>query len=163
MKAVLTLNNPLWNTPARLAILNKAVQQSAAELETKIKETIQNSIPAGKIYLRGAITAQATKKALALGLLRKAGTKTRIQVGTRFHRASARGQPPAVDSGRLLKSIEVKKTGALQVTVFSNAPYSDELDNPNKLNRPFIRKNRDDFRRKFKQNIADAIRGVKTT
>ena len=47
--------------------------------------------------------------------------------------------------------------------VFASEPYAEQLDNPNKLDRPFMRKNRDNFRRKFKQNISDALRGVKTT
>jgi hypothetical protein len=162
MKAKLTLKNPLWETAQRRTILERTVQQSAAELEAKIKEMILNSAPSGRIYRRGLITARASKQALGAGLVRKSGTKTRIVAGNRFHRASAKGQPPAIDSGRLLKSIQVKKTGPLQMKVFASEPYADKLDNPNKLDRPFMRKNRDNFRRKFKQNVAEAI-GVKTT
>lgn len=158
MKAKLTLNNPLWQTASRRAILDKAAQQSAAELEAKIKQKILSSVPAGKVYARGALTARANKAQLGLGLLRKPGTKTRVIIGNRFHRASAKGQPPAVDSGKLLNSIKTKQTAPLQITIFSNLRYAEILDNPQKLNRPFMRKERDNFRSKFKKNIADALK-----
>lgn len=137
MKALLKLNNPFWKTPERRQILDKAVQQSAAELEAKIKQKILESSPAGKTYARGNI----------------------------FHRASRKGQPPAVFSGSLLISIRAKKLGELKSSVSTSKNYAPRLDNKNKLDRPFFESTAEAYKAQFKQNLTDAIReaGVKTT
>ena len=155
MKTKLTLKNPLWETTQRRQILEKVLNLSAQELEKAVKDRIENSVPTGRLYRRGAITARATKKTANLGLFRKAGTKTRVIIGSRFHRASASGQAPAIDSGKLLRSLQVKKTGVLQLTIFTPLKYAAILEN--KLNRPFLKVSRDNYRRKFKQNLKDAI------
>jgi hypothetical protein len=146
MKAKLTLSNPLWQTPERRAILDKVVQQSAAELESKIKQKILASRPAGRTYRRGAAVLKGGKPA-AFSL----------------HRASKKGQPPAVDSGGLVNSIGAKKTGAVKAAVSSGKNYAGRLDRKDRLDRPFFASTAEEFRAKFRQNLAEAIRGVKTT
>ncbi len=158
MKATLKLTNPLWQTAARRRILDQAVRQSAAELEREIKQTILDSVPRGRLYRRGSITARATKAKLSLGLQRKKGTKTRLIAGSKFHRASARGQPPAVDSGKLLRSIRVQPgQKPLQLKIIVGVSYAKRLDDPKGLNRPFVVRSRNNFRRKFKANVQKAI------
>ncbi len=127
MKAKLTLNNPMWQTPARRKMLDQAVQQSAAELEGEIKQRILKSRPAGRTYRRGPILKKATKSLLALGL-RKTRDGKRVIAGANFHRASAPGQPPAVDTGGLLNSIRAKKTGEIRATVTARKNYAEALD-----------------------------------
>lgn len=176
MKSKLTLTNPLWQTAARRKILDKAVQQSGAELESRIKRKILDSTPAGQTYRRGAITRKANKKNLKLGLksfetsrrvksqklinggITELQKQTRVVVGYKFHRASARGQAPAVDSGGLLSSIRSKRIGFLSVRVASSKRYALNLDSRSSLNRPFFSVTVEEFKPKFKQNIIEAIR-----
>lgn len=131
MKSELTLNNPLWKSPQRRAMLSRTVLQSAAELESRIKRKILDSRPAGRVYGRGK---------------------------RRFHRASARGQAPAVDTGGLLNSIRARKIGLLKAVVATSKIYAARLDDQNRLNRPFFQSEADAFRPKFKQNLLDAIK-----
>jgi hypothetical protein len=157
MKVKLTLNNPLWNQPERRAILDQAVQASGTELETAIKQKILDSQPRGRTYRRSAITKAATKPLLALGLRRKKGNPDRVVAGSNYHRASAKGQPPAVDSGGLINSTRAKKTGEMRSTVSVGKKYGEVLDDPNKLDRPFFRSTVKEFAPKFKENIQKAI------
>ena len=155
MKATLRLNNPLWQTPERQKLLDRVVQQSGAELESEIKQAILSSVPSGRLYL----TKAASQKNLALGLRRAKVVPKRVIAGaSRFHRASARGQAPAVNSGALLNSIRAKKVGQLSVKVATSKRYAVRLDDKNKLNRPFFESTADAFRPKFKGNIRDAIK-----
>lgn len=161
MKIKLTLTDPLWTSAPRRALLDKAVQESGAELEGLIKKTILESKPAGKTYRRGAITKKATKGNLALGLKRRKGNVSQVFAGSNFHRASAPGQPPAVDTAGLLNSIRAKKTGDMKSQVSAGVAYAEVLDNPAKLGRPFFRVTVEEFRPKFKENIEEAIRSAK--
>lgn len=130
MKAKLTLNNPLWQTAKRQAILDKAVQESGAQLESEIKQTVLNSAPRGKFYRRGK----------------------------RVHRASAKGQPFASDTGATLYATRSKKTGAMRNRVFNSKKHAKILDDKKGLNRPFFGSTAEKFQAKFKQNILDAIK-----
>jgi hypothetical protein len=132
MKARLTLNNPLWRTTQRRKILDRAVQQSALELEGEIKRTILESTPRGRIYRRGS-------------------------KGKRLHRASAPGQPPAVDTAGLINSIRAKKILDLKASVSTSKKYAPTLDDKQKLNRPFFAARAEKFKKKFKKNLAAAI------
>jgi hypothetical protein len=168
MKANLTLDNPLWQTPARRAILDKTVQESAAELESRIKQKVLSSTPAGKTYRRAPIFkhgAVADRKLNRARFNRKFFSlfDEKFAASYKFHRASKRGQPPAVDSGGLLNSIRAKKTGIIKATVESSKNYAGRLDDKNKLDRPFFKSTAEEFKTKFQQNLAEAIRGVKTT
>ena len=158
MKSKLTLSNPLWQTTERRAILDKAVQQSGAELENLIKRKILDSTPRGRLYRRGAINRAASKKTSGLGLRRVANNPKRVIAGVTFHRASAKGQPPAVDKGELLNATRSKKTGEMRNKVANSKKYAPILDDPNGLDRPFFQSTADEFKAKFKQNIADVIR-----
>lgn len=149
MKAVLSLTNPMWNSPQRKQLLDRVVQKSAAELEGEIKQKILNSSPRGKLYRRGS----------------------------KFHRASAPGQPPASDTGSLLNSIRASKIELLKARVSVGVKYGEPLDkgavainnrnSPTKIvgplrnrtiaPRPFFAVTAQKFKEKFKQNIKDAI------
>ena len=165
MQAKLTLNNPLWQTAARKAILDKAVQQSGAELESRIKQKILYSVPRGKLYRRGGIKKVIAKKDLAFyrsdrRIFKRTFTglyAEKTTVGYNFHRASARGQAPATDSGGLLNSIRAQKIGFLSVRVATAKRYAIRLDAEDGLNRPFFAVTVEEFKPKFKQNINEAI------
>jgi len=167
MKVTLTLNNPLWNQPKRRAILDKAVQQSGSDLEAEIKQTILESQPRGRTYRRSPIVKAATKAYLALGLRRRKGNAKQVVAGANFHRASAPGQPPAVDSGGLINSTRAKKTGEMRSTVSVGKKYAAALDegtttagrNHNVViaPRPFFAVTVKRFAPKFKENIKNVI------
>lgn len=55
----------------------------------------------------------------------------------RSHRASARGQRPAIDSGKLLNSIQDKRRNDFSGEVFAGADYAKYLQSE-KLNRPIM-------------------------
>lgn len=139
MKSVLKLNNPLWKTPERRAILDKAVQPSGAELESLIKQKVLNSKPAGKTYRRGKIK------------------RGRVVTGSRFHRASAKGQPFANLTGATLNATRSKRIGLMRNTVSNQTKQAKILDDKNKLNRPFFQSTAEEFKPKFKQNLQEAI------
>jgi hypothetical protein len=157
----LTLNNPMWNTQERRKVLGQVVQESGSELEGEIKKTITDSTPAGRLYRKGSITKAATKPLLALGLKTRKGNANRVVAGSRIHRASRKGQPPAVDTGGLIGSIRAKKTGEMKSTVTAGKAYAEPLDDPKELDRPFFRSTAEKFRPKFKENIEDAIKSGK--
>ena len=157
MKSILKLNNPLWQTQARRAMLDKAVQQSGAELESLIKQKILTGPKTGKTYRRGAITRAASKKNLGLGLRRAGNNSKRVIAGSGFHRASARGESPAKDSGQLASATRSKKTGEMRNQVSNSKKYAKPLDDPKGLDRPFFASTASEFKPKFKQNIADAL------
>lgn len=138
-------------------MLDKAVQTSGAELEAGIKQKILTSQPAGRTYRRSPITRAATSRNLPAGL-RRTKNKNRVIVGSNFHRASRRGQPPAVDTAGLINSIRARKTGPLKTTVSAGKHYGEILDDPNKLNRPFFRSTVKEYLPKFKENILEVIK-----
>ncbi|MBS1797455.1 MAG: hypothetical protein JSS81_26770 [Acidobacteria bacterium] len=171
MKVILSLNNPLWKTPERRRILDKAVRQSAAELESLIKRKILDSSPAGKVYRRGAIFksgAAADRKLNRTRFKRKFFSlfDEKFAVAFEFHRASAPGQPPAVSTGGLLNSIRARALGELKAQVATAQKYAAALDQGAKIKnariaaRPFFASTAEEFRARFKQNLIDAIKQV---
>ncbi len=98
----------------------------------------------GRTYRRGLILRAATKKTRALGLRERVINrgqlspegfsleKRRAIVGYKFHRASAPGEAPAVDTASVINSIRAKPKG-LRATITANevAVILEE-----KMNRP---------------------------
>jgi hypothetical protein len=87
----------------------------------------------GRLYRRGAIKGRLTKKGLLSGL-KQSGN--RLIIGQNIHRASAPGEAPAKDTGRLQSNITVRKSGRGRYQVRFGAPYAGILEF--ELNRPFI-------------------------
>lgn len=115
-------------------------------------------MPSGRTYRRGALTRRATIANLAAGFRRSRLNRNRVIVGANFHRASAKGQPPAVDTAGLLNSIRAKKTGQMRSTVATSKKYADILDDPKRLDRPFFRSTVKRFAPKFRANIEKVIK-----
>jgi hypothetical protein len=94
--------------------LDQAVEEFEEELAYRIvdeaRRLIDESKPSGRIYRRGSIKGSRTKEGIEAGL-RRSG-KTRMIVGSRFHRASAPGQPLAEDSGESYRDITVRRIGS---------------------------------------------------
>jgi hypothetical protein len=101
----------------------------ANNIPVKTREVIDESTPRGRIYRRGGIRGRFLKS-----LRRAPGTKTRAITGSRFHRASAKGQPPAKDSGELYRRIRVLNRGGFAKSVRFDAPHAGLVEET----RPFI-------------------------
>lgn len=72
-----------------------AVAASALLIQNEAKDSMRKS-KGGKTYRRGSIKRKRKGQ--------------NVVVGSKFHRASAPGEPPAVDTGRLIASINHKIT-----------------------------------------------------
>lgn len=169
MKAKLTLNNPLWQTQKRRAILDKVVQQSGAQLENLVKQKILTGPKSGKLYRRGAIKKKIAGRDLSFyrsdrRVFKRTFTSLydeKTTVGYNVHRASAPGESPATDSGRLANSVRAKKIGFMSVRVATSVRYAAALDNGSTKRkiaaRPFFLVTVEEFRPQFKENIRKAI------
>jgi hypothetical protein len=80
--------------------IGKAVQATALNINRDIKVAIQGPPKTGTVYQRGNVS----------------------------HRASAPGEAPATDTGRLVSSIAYKQTGQLSAEVFTLVPYGYYLE-----------------------------------
>jgi hypothetical protein len=165
MKATLKLNNPLWQTAQRKVILDRAVQQSGAELESRIKSKILTGPKSGKLYRKSAIKRKIAKRDLGFfrsnqRIFRRTFTdlyKEKTTVGYNIHRASKRGESPATDSRRLLNSIRAVKLGMMSVRIATSVRYAVYLDSNKYLGRLFFEVTAQEFKPTFKQNIREAI------
>ncbi len=112
--------------------------QVALSIEAEAKRLIQQSQPSGRTYRRGAITKLASQRLLTLGLQLSRKRAGHVIAGYRFHRASARGEPPANDTSNLVNSMKSRRTGAASSELAINAGYAGFLEFPEFLGRPFV-------------------------
>lgn len=160
MEATLILRSPLLTGKGiPIERLDLAVQTSGAELERDIKENIQQSTPAGRTYRRGAIIRKPSRRTAGLGL-QNASRGRGIIVGFKFHRASARGQAPAIDTGRLINSIAARRIGIMRARVGVSVSYALPLDDPEGLYRPFFSSRVRLYRSRYFVNIRKALLGT---
>jgi hypothetical protein len=150
MRANLNLNDPRWKSASRRAAVQQALNQAATELSDDIKLFISSSRPAGRTYRVGAIKRKASRRNNIAGLITRGNKRI---VGATIRRASAPGQPPAIDTGRLINSIQSGRIGEFKYRVFSSVYYALILDSPNGLNRPFFRVRVENFRPRFRELI----------
>ena len=122
------------------AEVQKAVVQTALDLQSDVKKSISEGPASGRTY-------------------KKYKPK-------RTHTASAPGQPPMTDTGRLVNSIEFDTLGKLTATVGSKLAYAVWLEYGTKtMNfaggvggpRPFFRPAVERIRPKFTKNLEAAI------
>lgn len=152
----------LWDKAARTDLYSKALYAVGNEAVKDIQANIDASIPAGRVYRRSRITRVASKRNAVKGLrlTEKQGKQARI-VGYNFHRASAKGQPPAKDTKRLYRGNRVMRLSAFGIRVYNIMPYARHLEPPAKLNRPFfasaVNKNRDKYRRMIMKAVGEEL------
>lgn len=118
--------------------IGDVAMQIATGIEGEAKRLIQQTVPAGRTYRRGAINRPASSKLLALGLKLSRTHQGSVVAGYSFHRASAPGQPPANDTSNLVNSIKAKRSGEMSAELDINAGYAGFLEPPAGLNRPFV-------------------------
>lgn len=111
MKSEITFNAPIFDTTKLRDAGSRAVMIAARELRDRTKQNFLDGPQTGRLYAR------------------RGGEGFR-----RFHRASARGERPAVDTGRLLNSVEANRLGDTTAEVVASVPYAsflqDGLDRP---------------------------------
>lgn len=130
-----------------------AVENSTVELEGEMKNNIRVSVPGGRTYRKGAIVRPLSRRNSTLRLRRR-GDK--VIVGYNFHRASRRGQAPAILSGRLINSIRGRRIAPFRGRVGVGVEYALPLDDPQGLDRPFFTSQVEKFRPVFYENIRRA-------
>lgn len=86
-------------------VCQRAVLQTALEVQTDVKRMIQSGPKTGRVYRRG---------------------KGKNLSAT--HQASAPGQPPATDSGTLVSSIYFEQENPLVATIGSRLAYAAYLE-----------------------------------
>ncbi len=158
VQTTLTLRSAIWNREARRSILNKALTLSAEELEAKLKDNIDDSTPAGRLYQVGRVTQRRTSANNNLPAAR--GTSTRVFVSPVYHQASAPGQPPARHTSVLYNSLRARRVPSkFQILASVNAPGASILDDPDALSRPFFYTIIDAYRRfDFVDRIKQSVR-----
>lgn len=116
--------------------VSTAVIGTAMELEGDVKQRIQRGPASGRIYQK--------------------------YNPRRTHRASAPGQAPATDTGRLASSITFDKRGELTATVGSFLPYAMYLEYGTSriAARPFFRPAVEAIRQTFDRRLEAAITGA---
>lgn len=164
MKIALTISSKIFDDAQVRAILSAVVRTAKLDLESDIKTNLQINAQkaAGKTYRRGRITKAASKitKAINLRHFVTAKGNERAIIGYKFHRASAKGQSPATDTGGLIGSVAGRDLAELRARVSVGKKYGAILDDPTKLNRPFFKVRVDLFRPNFKQRVLDALRSL---
>ncbi len=162
----LQLNSPLLARPASLReALEKVVAATAFDIERGVKERMR-APKHGRTYRRGAITRKATRNTRALGLRERVTgrgqlspegfslEKRRAVVGYKIHRASARGEAPAVDTSVLINSVKARPKG-WRAEIGSPVGYAWLLEYV--LDRPAFEPALEAARSPFQRKIDEAI------
>ena len=113
MKTVLNLDSPIFTLERLRGAANDALTRTAKEFKDATKQKMVRGPHTGRLYRR------------------KRGQSFR-----RSHRASAPGQRPSPDTGKLLNSVSDKRVGELTHEVSANTPYAPILQD--KLDRPIM-------------------------
>ena len=92
-------------TPEIEKAISDAVNATALEAVGEVKKMIQRGPKTGKVYKRG-----------------------KGQNLSREHQASAPGEAPATDTGRLVSSVYYEKTGPREATIGSRLAYAAFLE-----------------------------------
>lgn len=107
------------NLPEEIARdIDKIEQELAYRIVEESRALMDGSTPRGRLYRRGRFRARQSR-----GL----GGRARGP-GTRIHRASAPGQPPAEDTGKLYREITVRRLKSGHYRVRFGARYAGFLE-----------------------------------
>lgn len=140
---------------ARPGAVAASLLRAGLEFERDVKTGIQRSVPAGRTYKTTAIVRRSTRRNRGLALRRRGAG---VIVAYNFHRASRRGQPPAILSGRLINSIRTKRVGQSAVRTYVGAFYGLILDDPEGLDRPFFHSRARLFQPRFVEIVREGYR-----
>jgi HK97 gp10 family phage protein len=99
--------------------IDKLEQELAYRIVEESRALMDSSTPHGRLYRRGRFMARQSR-----GL---SGSRARGP-GSRIHRASAPGQPPAEDTGKLYREITVRRLKSGHYRVRFGARYAGYLE-----------------------------------
>lgn len=112
-----SFTDPIFNRAAREGVISRGLTRKAKRYKKKVVDTMVQTPATGRVYAKGNATGF-----------------------TRAHRASSKGNPPAVDTGNLIRSVEDHKTSPTTHEVYVDdpkAPYGKYLERP-RLDRPIM-------------------------
>lgn len=111
------------------AAVGAVVQATCARILSATKLSMTGA-KHGRAYRKGRIGKRMTNAYRAAGLkaYRTAGGREMAIVGYKFHRASAPGEAPAIDTGYLANSYQMQMTTPMTGIVYTNAEYAAALE-----------------------------------
>lgn len=134
IKAKYTIESGLLKKHHNSEELAKAVKKSAKKLHSDIRNRILKS-------------------------KRRTGKVYRIHIGnvTKKHRASARGEAPAILTRTLVDSIRLIPLGRYSWKIVVEAPYAEYLDSEKYLGRPFFQVEVDEHEKEHNDILIETI------
>jgi len=146
--------------------LRGVVRETKDRVEREAKASMQGP-KHGRTYRRGAITrtfkagGRIHQQYAGSGLKGTySGGRIELTVGYRYHRASAPGEAPAVDTGNLRAGTGSEMVGNQpQAFVFAQAVYAKRLET--KMNRAFLKPAAEKFREWFNRMVAYTLNGLR--
>lgn len=127
------------------------------EMSSDTREAVSKAVIGTALELRGDVVKTIQRGA-------KTGRVYRKYNPSRIHQASAPGQAPASDTGRLANSITFERVSDLTASVGSVLAYATYLEYgtsriaPRPFFRPAVERIRDKFNRRLEAAISGAIR-----
>ena len=114
-----------------------------------VKDEVEAEVVATAIELRANIVKS----------IKRRGTGRVYRRGNITHQASAPGQPPATDTGRLSNNIYFERLGATTAAVGSDLVYAEHLEYGTRkmAARPFFRPALEKMRKQFQGRLEAAI------
>ena len=115
-----------------------------------------------EVFLTANYAAKVSRDSIKRGI--KTGTTYEKYKPRRTHRASAKGEPPATDTGRLASSITQERTGHAEAEVGSTVKYSKflEFGTRDMDERPWLRPALKKAGKRFEQRMFDKLGGRRT-
>ena len=99
----------------------EGLQAALSEMTKEIEAEVDKAVDATGLELRGNIVKNYQRGPASGATYEKYNPR-------RTHRASAPGEAPATDTGRLASSVNYKKDGAMSATVGSELVYASMLE-----------------------------------
>jgi len=133
----------------------EAMQRALREASDDIRDAAAQTVKASALELRGDVVKSIQRGPASGRTYQKYNPR-------RTHTASAPGQPPMSDTGRLANSIEFDQLGPLTATVGSRLAYAVHLEYGTRhmAQRPFFRPAVERMRAKFQRRLEAAITGA---
>jgi len=134
---------------------SKALQSALRNMSDEVRDEVGKVITSTALELRGDVVKSIQRGPASGRTYQKYNPR-------RTHVASAPGQPPMTDTGRLASSIEFDQRGDLTATVGSALVYAVYLEygTSRMAARPYFRPAIERMRNKFNRRLEAAIGGA---
>lgn len=110
-------------------VLEQALVSASLKYETELKKAIQKGSRSGHVYTWKAISTDKNKKEKPDFFVMIGNKKIPVKKRAIPHQASAAGEAPKADGGRLVNSIQNRLTdNGLSAEVFSRLKYAQHLE-----------------------------------